>query len=361
MTDQVLHSIYYDARHEASFSGAAKLLTAARKISRDITKQQVVEWLRKQTTYTLHKQARKRFRRNPFISTAIGEHCQADLVDLSMFKRENDGYSFLLTFIDIFSKKATAVPLKTKEMKEVASAFKTVFRDFVCSNILTDRGTEFRNTAVSQLMKRVGVLLKVTYNDEIKASVVERFNRSLKSKMFKFFTANATRRYVTVLHQIVSSYNKSYHRSIRMAPNDVTADNSGIVFRNLYGYDSVRDMMVNGVPERAKFGEGDTVRRRYVLGPFDKGYLPTYSDQIYTVSNVVKGSPRTMYKLTDWQGKELDRKYYSEDLQLVSDVSFRVEKVIRRRKGHALVRWLNHPSSADSWVPLSAIKHVSRR
>ena len=361
MTDSLLRSIYYDASHEASFSGLSKLYAAARKVpGARVSKEDVQAWLRKETTYTLHKQARRRFRRNPYISTAIGEHCQTDLVDLAAYADENDGFSYLMTFIDIFSKKATAVPLKTKSMNDVSRAFTIIFKTFVCCNLRSDRGLEFRNAAVARVMRLYNVNLTFCYNQDIKASVVERFNRSLKTKMFKFFTANATRRYVDVLPKLLESYNKSFHRSIRMAPNDVSAENSDTVFRNLYGYENVRDMVLNGVPERSKFHVGDTVRVRYVLTPMDKGYLPSFSDQVYKVSAIVKGAPRTMYRLTDFQDLVLNQKFYSEDLQLVTDVSYRVERILQKRKGSALVRWLNHPSSADSWVPLKSLKNVSQ-
>ncbi|RWS22697.1 hypothetical protein B4U80_06807, partial [Leptotrombidium deliense] len=60
----------------------------------------------------------------------------------------------------------------------------------------------------------------ICYNEDFKCSIIERFHRTLKSKMFKFFTAFNTRRYIDVLQEIVQSYNNSYHSSIKMAPNE---------------------------------------------------------------------------------------------------------------------------------------------
>jgi hypothetical protein len=63
-------------------------------------------------------------------------------------------------------------------------------------------------------------------NDDIKAACVERFNRTLKTRMFRYFTARHTNRWLDVLQSLIESYNKSIHRSIGMAPNDVTRENS---------------------------------------------------------------------------------------------------------------------------------------
>lgn len=361
MTDRLLKNIYYDPEHEASFGGLDKLFKAAKREDHSIRKEQVQHWLQSQNTYTLHKQARRRFRRNPIISSAIGQHCEADLVDLTSLASENDGYKFLLTFIDVFSKKATAVPVASKSMKDIAKAFETILGTFICSNLRTDRGLEFRNACVQKVMKKYRVNLTFSHNQDVKAAVVERFNRTLKGKMFKYFSSSGRHRYLEVLPKLLISYNNSAHRSLRMAPNQVTAENSAQVFQNLYGFESVRDMLENGLEEKSAFDEGDNVRIRYVLTPMDKGYYPTFTDQVFTVKKVVKDHPRTMYRLEDFKAETIERKFYKEDLQLVRDLSYRVDRIIRRSRKFALVRWLNYPPSADTWVPLTAIKNVSRR
>jgi len=64
-------------------------------------------------------------------------------------------------------------------------------------------------------------------NEDIKAAVVERFNRTLKGKMYRYFTAKHTRRYVDVLPEFLHSYTRTYHRSVGMAPVEVTPENEG--------------------------------------------------------------------------------------------------------------------------------------
>ncbi len=110
---------------------------------------------------------------------------------------------------------------------------------------------------------------------DLKASVVERFNRSLKSRMWRFLTATNSQRYIDVLQDIMQGYNSSYHRSIKMRPVDVGKENEGVVFQNLYG-----GMKKNAHPV-FKYKVGDVVRIAKVRGPFAKGYEQNYTEEFY--------------------------------------------------------------------------------
>jgi hypothetical protein len=72
-----------------------------------------------------------------------------------------------------------------------------------------------------------------TYNEETKASIVESFNRTLKTKMWKYFRETLT--YVDVLSKMVASYNHTVHRTIGIPPAEVTWANQTMVSKRLYG------------------------------------------------------------------------------------------------------------------------------
>ena len=80
----------------------------------------------------------------------------------------------------------------------------------------TDKGTEFLNRNFQSFLKEKNTHFFTT-NSELKASVVERFNRTLKTRMWKYFTAKNNRVYIDILQDIVHAYNNSYHRSIGQA------------------------------------------------------------------------------------------------------------------------------------------------
>jgi hypothetical protein len=74
-----------------------------------------------------------------------------------------------------------------------------------------------------------------TYNEETKASIVESFNRTLKTKMWKYFTHRKTLSYVDVLSEMVASYDHTVHRTIGIPPAEVTWANHTTVSKRIYG------------------------------------------------------------------------------------------------------------------------------
>lgn len=155
-----------------------------------------------------------------------------------------------------FSKQAYARPLKKKTRVEVSKAFESILKDSRNPEKLqTDAGKEFFNKTFERLMTKQGINHFATASD-LKASVVERFNRTLKMRMWRFFTATNTRRYLDVLQKLLESYNNSYHKSIKMTPMQVTSENTSQVFENLYGTFPIRRK--NDL--KMKFNVGDLVR-----------------------------------------------------------------------------------------------------
>ena len=154
----------------------------------------VERWLSTQDAYTHHKPLRRRFKRRCVMMGGANQQWQADLVDMSRLKTANDGTTFLLTVIDVFSKRAWCVPLKSKSAATLAAAFRQLLSGSNNNNkpitLQTDKGSEFLNRSLQRLLKQYGVHHFATHNEETKASVVERFNRTLKTRMWSYFTKN---------------------------------------------------------------------------------------------------------------------------------------------------------------------------
>ena len=174
---ETLHEIYYDPAQPGSYGGVNQLLRAAKKVLPATEREQVEDWLAEQDTYTLHKPVRHNFLRRRVVVGGIDHQWQADLVDVSQLKKDNQGYCFQLTVIDVFSKYAWVAPLRRKMQRLVADAFISIFEEGRKPPVLqTDQGTEFKNVTVQKLLKEEGVHFFTTYNVETKANVVERFN-----------------------------------------------------------------------------------------------------------------------------------------------------------------------------------------
>ena len=297
----------------------------------------------------LHKPVVRKFRKRKVVVYGIDEIWGADLVDMQAFAKYNDANKFLLCVIDIFSKYGWIIKLKDKTGKSVAAAFEQIFKSGRKPlKLWVDKGKEFYNMSV----KALGVELYSTENEE-KSCVIERYNRTMKEKMFKYFTANNTRRYVDVLDSMVKLYNNTRHSSIKMTPIEASKKKNEAAVRNILTSDAF-----NTTLETPKFKVGDKVRISVKKSIFEKGYTPRWTEEIFTVSKVQLTDPLT-YKITDLNGEEIRGTFYSNELQQAKQEIFRIEKVIRRRGNRSLVKWAGYPESFNSWVDNKQLINIS--
>ena len=142
---------------------------------------------------------------------------------MTAFKDYNDGYTFLLLVIDIFSKYGWIIPLKNKKGETVANALKTIFKKRKPQKLWTDKGREFYNKDVKELIE-----LYSTENEE-KSSIVERWIRTIKEKMWKYFTDNNTYNYMDVLPELVEDYNNTVHSSTKLTPIEASKKKNELI------------------------------------------------------------------------------------------------------------------------------------
>ena len=275
--DEYLTQVYYNPKRSGGLGGVERLYRDVKKDGKyDISRAQLKKWSMKQDTYTLHKPARRHYRRNRVIVGGIDELWQMDLADMQAIATDNDGYRYLLVCIDVFSKFVWVIPLKTKTGPALVTAFKKILESGrKPQKIRTDQGTEFFNKHFKDLMKEEEIQLYNTYN-ETKASVVERVIRTLKTRMWRYFTAKKTMRYIDVLQDLVDSYNKSKHRSIQKKPINVTQKNEREVWHTLYGEREKKE------PVKYKFEIGDQVRIS-LPSESSKDLFPENNPSEYTV------------------------------------------------------------------------------
>ena len=154
-----------------------------------------------QDTYTLHKTPRKHFQRRKTIVSGINDQWQGDLICLPNIKKQNKGYSFILTVIDVFSKVAYATPLKNKTGPSLVAGFKLILKQAKNkpNKFQTDKGPEFLNKSFQSFLKKLNISFFTTENENIKAAIIERFNRTLKERMYRYFTKHNTLYYLNVL------------------------------------------------------------------------------------------------------------------------------------------------------------------
>jgi len=312
-------------------------------------------------SYTLHRPTRRRFPTVPTLVFSPHEQWQMDLVDMQKLGRWNGGFKYMLTVIDVFSKLAWAEPLKTKGAKHMVEALERVKKTLAPLKPLrvqTDQGTEFYNALVQAWFKKEGWHHFSTFGDS-KASVVERWHRTLKQRMYRYFTAHSTLRWVDALPKLVTNYNGSYHRSLGMSPLEVKPENESKVWMQLYG---TRLRPKTNAP-KPTLKVGDKVRLNKKHRPFKKSYLPGWTEEVFLVTSV-RPRPIPTYQLSEWDGTPIKGTFYQQDVQKVrvSDESlFRVEKVVKSKRGQVLVRWKGWPSKYDSWIRTKDLQSTTKK
>ena len=182
-----LSDYYFSTKSPVAFTSLLALYREAKKRYPSLTFSQVKTWLQSKDTYILHKPVRYNFPRNRVIVTGIDDQWQADLVDVSSLASFNKGYKFLLTCIDVFSKFTWVVPLKNKTGESLVNGFQSILDlGGTPEKLQTDKGTGFLNRNFQSLLKENSTHFFTT-NSELKASMVECFNCTLKSSYVEIF------------------------------------------------------------------------------------------------------------------------------------------------------------------------------
>ena len=216
----------------------------------------------------------------------------------------------------------------------------------------TDKGSEFLNRALQKLLKEYGVHHFATHNEETKASIVERFNRTLKTRMWRYFTKKQS----DVIQEFVRSYNNTFHRTIGMAPSEVNARNQEEVWQRLYGHESV------GIP---KYRVGDCVRISKAKRQFKKCYMANWTEELFTIVDTHRSEP-PVYRLADWHGESLAGPCTNPNCRRSSyrirRKTYRIEEILRWRnkRREVFVKWFGWPTSFNSWIDAKTLVNYSQ-
>ncbi|WAR13645.1 YMD3-like protein [Mya arenaria] len=219
-----------------------------------------------------------------------------------------------------------------------------------------DKGKEFYNKDVQNLVE-----IYSTENEE-KSSVVERWNRTMKEKMWKYFSANSTNKYIDILNDLVDQYNGTKHSSIKMTPVETSMKkNENRVYKNLYAERKAPGTLCQPLASsKPKYPVGDRVRITKKKKTFEKGYTPRWTEEVFSVSEIQYTNPVT-YKIKDYNKEEIQGTFYEQELQKTDQEIFRIERVIQKKGKKALVKRLGYPESFNSWVERSDLSDIKTK
>ena len=260
-----------------------------------------------------------------------------DLADVQFLSKFNKGFRFLLCVIDIFSKYAWVVPLKDKKGISIVNAFQKILKESnrKPNKIWVDKGSEFYNNYFKKRLRDNNIEMYSTHN-EGKSVIAERFIRTLKNKIYKYMASISKNVYINKLDDVVKKYINTYHTSIKMTPVDVK-DNTYIDFKK-----KVND-------KNPKFKVGDHVRISKYKNIFAKGYVPNWSEEIFTIKKIKNTAPWT-YVINDLNGEEIIGTFYENELKKTDQKEFRIEKVLKKKGDKLYVKRKGYDNSFNSWI-----------
>ena len=258
----------------------------------------------------LHKPIRRNFERRKYIVDCIDHVWGVDLADMKNLSKENNGYKWILMIIDAFSKYGWAVPMKDKAAKTVFDSFISVIENSKRQpqKIHCDKGSEFYNKMFDKFLDENKIIRYSTYS-EFHNPIVERFVKTIKTWLWKEFTARDTKRWVDLLPGLLKRYNNKVHSTIKMTPSDASKKKNEAQI-----HESVFSEKPRKKKHKPKYKVGDIVRISRWKGTFEKGFAPNWSTEIFMVRKVFPTIP-PMFQLEDMGGEEIEGSFYHEELQ----------------------------------------------
>jgi hypothetical protein len=366
----LLERLYKDLNSPAVFTSVTPLLAEAHKhggVGKSIKRNEVEEYLAGQRTYTLHRQARRRYTHLPTLAPGLHTEWQADLSIFDRLSAHNRGFKYLLVCIDTLSRQLFVEPVKSKRSEDMISAFENVFTrsKYVPWKLLTDQGLEFTAKKVQEYFKGKDMEhFSMLTSPRFHAGMAERANRTIKERLYRYFTERRTQRWIDVIQDIARAINHSQNSSIGgMRPVDVTFENAERVRQQVE--ESARAKR----PRRpAKFHVGDHVRIEKHKHVFQKGYTGRFTDEIFTVAEVHTERSPVVYRIQDEDGELIKGWFYTSDLCRVhksaeehSRQLHDIDRIIRkqRRDGadYVYVKWKGFGPRYNSWIPASSVTY----
>ena len=236
----------------------------------------------------LHKPIIRKFNKLKVYSSFKDNIWGADLADMQLLSKFNKGIKYLLCVIDLFPKYVFVVPLKDKKGISIVNAFQSILNKSkrTPNKIWVDKGSEFYNACFKKWLQD-NYIITYSTNNEGKSVFAERFIRTLKIKIYKYMTSISKNVYIDKLNAVVNKYNNTHHTTIKMKPIDVKDyTNKEINYKH------------------PKFKVSDYVRISKYKNIFAKGYMPSWSEEVFVVDKIKNTVPWT-YVINDLNGEEI--------------------------------------------------------
>ena len=347
-TEKELEKLFYEDKY---MFGRDKLYKIAINKGINISRRQVYDWLKKQEIHQLYFPAEKSKELQSTVLNKPHDQIGIDLIDMQNYEFNN--YKYILTGIDLFSKKGYVVALKDKSQREVNKGIREIIKESNPRSIRSDNGSEFISQSFKDILKNNNIK-QVLSSPGLPQSngQVERFNGILKNLINKDLMYSNTYNWYKPLSKLIDNYNNTYQTTIRDTPNNIDALTDEVRLSEIRKriYNTV--ISKRGSLSKSKFKIGDKV----TLKMYNEKTKQNWSNEIYIIEKVHKS--RKLYSVPYYSisnindNKIIDKKYYDNDLQYIPEEiknktnkvqKYEISKILdfKRKNGkdYYLIQW----------------------
>ena len=289
------------------------------------TQKAINDWLQQQKVHQIHKRQFQTKTITPIRNIKKPNQLwQMDLVDMG--SKPDNGFKWIITAIDLFSKFAYARPMRNKERRTVVRAATDIFQVAKPCVLQTDNGSEFISSEFQALLRAQGInhITGLAGRAQSQGSI-ERFHWTMKSVIGKLWSARSKKAWVADLQDIVNNYNKNVHLATGVPPDEINRDDADQISRLNQRQQQVIDRFEQKTAKKEKLlrqqkvwrgddkaAKGDSVRLKIMKGSIDSATLkPNWSSSIYQVERVKKKQPgkAVSFRVKDVNGRVLKDTY----------------------------------------------------
>jgi len=335
MINEIL-DLYYDPKQG---------LTNATDIYNKLNKKYKLKDVKEVLEKVKNKQIKSNNEDKLYIPITTPSHSfSCDLTFYNEIKRVNNGFSILFTIINNNTKKAYVYPLKNKTTKSIIEAFKRFLHDVDdIQQLQADKGSEFKSKEFKKLCdeNNIKLILFDTGDNKNSMSICERFNRTIRDKISNYMSAYNTKKYITVLDQLVNNYNNSIHSTTKMKPNEVNEKQENEISNNkLKNYLDVKKEIND------TFEIGNHVRLLKKRKLFSKGEKETYSKTIYEIIEInenkiiIRSENNKIKEVLPFQLKIIDSDIYENPYLKKSNIDAQKKIIAKDKKEKSQIRKL---------------------
>jgi transposase InsO family protein len=350
-----LKRIYFTPKEGASFTSPSALLSEVKRRGKyKFSIHQIQDYISEFESYTLARQRRQKFKKIPFVLKYLYQMVQIDLVDMSKFSKENDNMKYWLTLIDCFSRKAYIHPIKDKKTETVTNAFLNIVKNipYKIYSTHSDLGSEFTSKLFRKTLKDLEIEQIFAFSH---SSIIERFHRTIKSKINRYFIYKNTFKYIDILDLLLNSYNNTHHRAINLRPNDITRKNQFEVYQYIISKHPKPSI------KAYKLKLNEAVRISFERRVFDREMGERFSRETFKIRKRYRHYNINLYMIDDCNSDIIIGSWYENELQSVREKVenlYEIESILKQRGNMALVKWRYYPEKCATNIPISQIKNV---